>query len=279
MNKVTAPVVIHHQVQHLATGLWHLSPDVWTAIGSCVGASAAVVALIIAVIFGLRTVGEARRLRREQAQPYVAVFIEETGTGIHQYNLAVKNFGATAAKSVQVTITPKPRSANLRNSNAEDWLKVPEVIPVLVPGQRWDTYWDWSGALDEAKDLPRAYVAEVSFNDSRGKYVDTYRFPLDWGPLIDRGSQTKYGVHQVADALQDIRTTINRVTSGQGQVTVESFDRDSERKQNAKNRRKRLRRWRVAGNTQDDPSRLDHLLVRAEKLSERLKRRWDHSDS
>src|SRR5207248_1820045 len=96
--------------------------------------------------------GEAQRLRREQAQPYVAAFIDETGTGIHQYDLVVKNFGTTAATDVRVKITPPPRSANLRNSDVEHWLKVPEAIPVLVPGQQWATYWDWSGALDEAKD-------------------------------------------------------------------------------------------------------------------------------
>jgi hypothetical protein len=45
-----------------------------------------------------------------------------TGTGVHQYNLVVKNFGATAATDVRVKITPDPRSANLRNSKVEDSL-------------------------------------------------------------------------------------------------------------------------------------------------------------
>jgi hypothetical protein len=264
-----------HQVGHtVAHGFWHLSPEVWTAIGTCVAGGTAVVALLVAVIVGLRQLGEARRLRREQAQPYVAVFIDETGTGIHQYNLALKNFGATAAKDVRVKITPPLRSANLRNSDAEHQLKLPDVIPVLVPGQQWDTYWDWSGALDEAKDLPRIYEAEVSFSDSRCKHVDTYRFVLDWEPLIARSSTTRYGIHHVADALRDIDSAIKRVTTRGGAIAVEGFDRDEERKRARRDRRRRERRYRVAGNSEDPASPLDRVLVKAEKTLNRLRSGW-----
>lgn len=255
----------------VARGFWHLSPEVWTAFGTCVAGGAAVVALVVAVIAGLRQLGEAQRLRREQAQPYVAVFIDETGTGIHQYDLVVKNFGATAATDVRVKITPKPRSANLRNSEVEHWLKVPDTIPVLVPGQQWDAYWDWSGALDEAKDLPRTYEAEVSFSDSRGHHVDTYRFVLDWEALIARGSQTRYGIHHVAHALQDISNGFRRVTTGGGSITVESFDGEEQREKAQRIRRRRERRFRVAGNSDRPATALDRVLVMAEDASDRIR--------
>jgi hypothetical protein len=272
MSKTNAPAVVHEHVQHVAGGVLHWSPDVWTALGTCVAAGTALAAVLAALVIGRRQLGEAQTLRREQAQPYIAVFIEETGTGIHQYNLVVKNFGATAAKDVRVSITPPPRSANLRNSHAEHYFKIPEVISVLVPGQEWSTYWDWSGALDKATDLPRRYDAEVSFRDSRGKEVDTYQFVLDWEPLIARGGPTRYGIHQVADSLQDISTAIRGVTIGRTSIPVETFDGKTQRNEARRNRRRRERRFRVAGNSQDPPSRLDRVLVGAAKVTERAKR-------
>jgi hypothetical protein len=262
-----------YQAHAVAHGFWHLSPGVWTAIGTCVAGGAALVALVVALIVGLRQLGEAQQLRREQVQPYVAAFIDETGVGSHQYDLVVKNFGATAATDVRVKITPKPRSANLRNSEVEHWLKVPETISVLVPGQQWDTYWDWSGALKEATDLPRTYEAEVSFSDSRGDHVATYRFVLDWETLIARGSQTRYGIHHIANSLQDIRNAIGRVATGGGSITVESFDGNELRKKAKRNNRKRERRSRVAGNSDDTASALDRVLVRADRASDRLRSR------
>jgi hypothetical protein len=282
-----------------ASTFLNVSPNAWAAIGTW---ALVLVGVIAAVVAGLAAKGAygaakeqlveaqrarlqraetaerisreqaeaAQRLREEEAQPYVAVFIDLTGTGIHQYDLVVKNFGATAATDVRVKITPTPRSANLRKSNAENWLKVPEVIPVLVPGQAWTTYWDWSGALDEVKDLPRIYEAEVSFSDSRGKRVGPYRFVLDWDTLIDRGSATRYGIHHVADALQDISTAIRSVTSGGTSIPVQNFDGERQRRNATRDDRRRQRRYRVAGNSGDRPSALDRILVKTEKASKRL---------
>jgi hypothetical protein len=153
----------------MIASIWHLTPDAWTAIATWLGACVAVAVGIGAVTVGGRQLSEARRLRREQAQPYVVVFTEGSGNDPRHFDLVIKNFGMTAATDVRVVFSAPLESAVLRGPPNHSPIRTPDVIPVLVPGQEWRTFWDFTAARAGASDLPDEYTATVTFSDSGGR--------------------------------------------------------------------------------------------------------------
>ena len=140
-------------------------------------------------------------MRLEEAQPYVVAYLEESGVSKF-IDLVIKNFGSTAATDVKATIDPEPRRAlEARHEGFKPLL--PDVIPVLVPGQEWRNLFDTTMARGTSE-LPRRYEATVAFKDSRGRKLDPLQYILDWDPLLNRASVTKYGLHDAAKALKEI---------------------------------------------------------------------------
>jgi hypothetical protein len=181
----------------VATTLLHISNPAWTAIAAWVAVLLAVGAATVA-LFQLR---ESQRLRAEQAQPYVVIYMESTEADQHAVDLVVKNSGATAAKDIQLTIDPAPK---ISTSEPVEEIKVPSVIRTLVPGQEWRTFWDTTLRRDECG-LPRHHTATIEFHDSRGQKLGPYRFDLDWDQVFDRGYIVTYGMHELAGAVREIR--------------------------------------------------------------------------
>jgi hypothetical protein len=101
------------------------SAEAWAASAAWVTAGVAVAAGVIA----LSQLGEARRLRLEQAQPYVVVFMADTDRPKY-VDLVIRNFGLTAATDVRVEIDPAPQRSFFAG---ERWETVswPTRIPVL----------------------------------------------------------------------------------------------------------------------------------------------------
>jgi hypothetical protein len=195
----------------------------WSAIASCGGLLLA----IAAAIFGYRQFSEARRTREEQAQPYVAIYMEPTEADPHAVDLIIKNFGATAAKDVHVTIDPPPEQ--LAGGEITD-VKVPSLIRTLVPGQEWTTFWDTAIARNNAEDVPKRHTATISFTDLRGRKLGPYTFDLDWDAIIERGWIVTYGMHELARAVRDIRDLLKN----RGDLSnhhVMSFDGDAHNEQ------------------------------------------------
>ena len=213
-----------------ALGVW--SPEQWSATAAWVTAAIALAAGLIAV----RQLGEARRLRLEQAQPYVAVFME-SGDDVDErfVYLVIRNFGTTAAMNVRLEIDPAPQRA--AGGGVEDvWL--PDCIPVLVPGQEWRTLWDFAPRRAE-DELSSRHDATVAFEDSQGKRFQ-FAYVLDWSVSKERMHVTTYGIHHAAKALRDIDRKLGRwqeSVHGGLAVTVRDGDakdsRDPARRQDA----------------------------------------------
>ncbi|MGQ0467689.1 MAG: hypothetical protein ACT4QG_20520 [Sporichthyaceae bacterium] len=180
-----------------------MSADGWAAAGNLATAAVALVAVIVAY----RQVREARLLREEQAQPYVAVFMESSGASEFLVDIVVRNFGTTVAHEVRVVFDPQPQRSGRGGSPAEDvWL--PAVIPTLVPGQEWRTLWD-SGKHRNGSGLPDRHEVSVEYLGTRKrKPLPKSTFVLDWSAHWQRRYVVTYGVHDVAKALREIKTTI-----------------------------------------------------------------------
>jgi hypothetical protein len=198
-----------------------MSSGGWTGLGACVTALVAVFAAVI----GLRQLLEARRLREEQAQPQVVVFLDGSENDELQVDLVIKNFGLTTATDVRVKFSQALESANLSAHKSMKIISTPEVIPTLVPGQEWRTYWDFTQARAEAA-LPMRYGVEATFRDQTGARSFRYEFDLDWQPLMDRGLINVYRIHHAAAALRDIRQMLKDAQAFGGAINVVSRNGD-----------------------------------------------------
>lgn len=170
--------------------------------------------MLLAFVAGLIARGQlrvAKRVREEQAQPYVVVFAEPSPAAQSVVDLVVKNFGATAAKDVRIDFDPPLQRA----AGEEDEPKVPAVIPVLVPGQEWRTFWD-TGIARAGSDVPDRHVATVRFADSQGRTLPTYEFILDWEPMKARDVVTTYGMHHASAALRELSKEVKKWREGAG---------------------------------------------------------------
>jgi hypothetical protein len=239
------------------------SPEAWAALAAWITAGVAVAAGYVA----LGQLGEARasrleqaRLRKEQAQPYVVAFIDFSEASTFLVDLVVRNFGATAAHDVRLDIEPIPRRSidqerqsespadeqlnadNQTNVNEEpsangehdEYVWLPERIPVLVPGQEWRTLWDSGRRMDS--DLPDHHAAKITFGDSQGESY-CVECDLDWRVVKDREMVQVYGAHHAAKALEEMNKNIAKWKEGPtGGLAV--FVRDGD----AKDERQRQKR-------------------------------------
>lgn len=194
-----------------------LNPDEWAAVASVFTALVALAAVLIAA----RQLRLAQNLRREQAQPYVVVSIEQAGRSDTGRDLVVRNLGQTAA--FDVTLTPDPAPLLQSFDDGDRTLKLP-VLSTLVPGQEWRTFWD-STHLRIESDVPQTYEIRVDFRDARKK-LPPLTYTLDWAAEFDRG----YIVQKDAAAsLEKIEKHMSQWrTAGRRGITVDVRERSSE---------------------------------------------------
>lgn len=204
------------------SGLWALlpsfgvwTPNDWEAFGTCTTAAIAA----IASIFAWRQVKEARRLRLEQAQPYVAVYLESAAADMAFVDLVVKNLGSTAAYDVEVSCDPPLQ----RTAGAEGFeaIHLPSIFPTVVPNQEWRTFFD-SGFDRVTSDLPKSYAVAVRFKERRGRksVKHTLDYRLDLASFESRMWTENYGIHHVAKALRDIRGSMKKWSESGGGISV-----------------------------------------------------------
>jgi hypothetical protein len=198
-----------------------LPADDWSAIAAWLTAAVAIAAAVAA----LRQVAEARRLRAEQAQPYVVAYLEESGVS-RFIDLVIRNLGSTAATDVQISMEPEPERALARGDGNFSPL-LPKAFPVLVPGQEWRTLFDTTMARAES-DLPKRYDARVRFKDARGRECFEFTYVLDWSLMIDRASVTIYGIHDIAKAVRDMSKVVARWKEGAGSKGIAVYVRDGD---------------------------------------------------
>lgn len=179
-----------------------LSADEWQAVGA-IGTLAVAVA---AAIFALFQVREAARLRRDQARPYVVVYVDRVAATI--VDLVVKNFGATAAR--QVTLE-WDRTVLMYSTGKEPVpLDLIEHIPLLAPDQEWRTLWDFQGRRIAAMEAP--YRVKLSSRDSRGRKLPDEEFSIDTRQFANAMIRQQNGLHEIGEALAKIEHQIGTLS-------------------------------------------------------------------
>jgi hypothetical protein len=245
-------------------GLLGWTADEWSAFGALMAAAGAIGTLIVAVVAAraaFRQVAEARKLRQEQAQPYVAVYMEPSAATPEIVDLVIRNFGATAAHEVRLSIAPALQRSVQGGGSEEVWL--PELLPTLVPGQEWRTMWDL-GRNRKDSGLPDKHSVKVDFKDAHERPY-SLNFELDWGAYKGRQWVVTYGIHDAAKALREIDKRISKWQEGpHGGLVV--FVRDGDEK----DRREREERqahvhdpMQTPSSVVDERARLDASTSRA----------------
>jgi hypothetical protein len=196
---------------------WGMSAGGWTALAGVCG----VLLALSAALVGGWQLKEARRLRIEQAQPYVAVYADPSPAGSWVFDLVIKNFGRTPATNVRVRIEPTLQRA----AYGDETVALPALLPTLVPGQEWRTFWDTQLARKDSS-LPSSYAVEARFSDATGKPEYCLRFELDWEASTHRDVVDVASFHDAAKALQDIRELLKKAIPA-GALNVLSRDGDA----------------------------------------------------
>ena len=183
--------------------------DEWQAFGS-VGT---LVVAVVAAGFAWWQIKQARDLSREQAQPYVAAYLDHSKeVDPSMMFFVIKNFGSTAAHDVRVSVDPPMERAWGKTAEPEP-INVPATLPMLVPGQEWTTLFDWlpHRILAELKDV---YTVTIKYKDSHGNEMAQAVSSIDW---THHGITRKLGVrttHHIGKSVQDINVTLRKWSEG-----------------------------------------------------------------
>lgn len=215
------------------TWLEGITADEWTAAATWLTAIVAATAAIVAksqlkeardlrrdqAEATLRQIEEARRLQREEAAPYVVVYCEENPAGNGLFDLIIKNVGRTVATDIRVTADPP-----LERAAFSDPVRLPDVLPVLVPGGQYRSFWDMAAKHYEKRLVTRHEIS-VTYADSQGEVCATLSYVLDWD-VFAPPAVTAYGMHDAAKALREMNATLKHMTDASG-LTVWARDGDA----------------------------------------------------
>ena len=174
----------------------------WTAVA----ALAAWATVGIYVVIGLvawRQVGEARKLREEQARPFVIVDFEP---GFLVY-LTVENVGRTIARDVSIHFD-KPLESSLQGRRElDDSPLFREPIPALPPGKKIRVLFDQINDRLNAG-LPLTYDVELRYRGPTGRKKWTEPYRLDLGMYL--GSEPAKGIPELVAEVANIRKEIEK---------------------------------------------------------------------
>ncbi len=195
----------------------------WSALGAMLTAAVAVVAAVVAYF----QVREARRLREEQAKPFVIVDIQPSTASRHILNLVIENTGATLAKNVKIVFDP-PVESSIPEHGLQDSVLLQRGLPMVPPRRRLEFMFD-SSVERHGRGLPLRYDVTVTYDDQRGRPQESLLFPIDLAPLYGLAYVEEKGLHHIAKALEELQKTTSKWTASRGRLGVSVHHEDAER--------------------------------------------------
>lgn len=190
------------------------------AESSAAAAWATFAVLVVTAAFAWRQVREAARLRREQTRPFVIVQYEFRSVLIQ---LAIHNVGKTVARNVRIEIDQPLKSRQFGDRKFAEMALFTEGIPNLAPGQAIRVHFDHFPNRVEAG-LPMRYKARVTYDDHNGRRLPTDEFILDLAPYVQAAREPN-GVHELVEAVEQLRKEIGKWTDGSRGLLVNAVDR------------------------------------------------------
>lgn len=192
----------------------------WLSAERLVAAAAVgqfVVLVVAALVAGFQ-VREARRLREDQARPFVVVDLEPGPRPL--LNLVVANLGKTMARNVRIKVDPPLVSAVYDSfSSPIGALKLfTEPIPSWAPGRRIVFLFDSFIARAE-RDLPDSYRVRLTYEGEGGReFTDEQRLDLDLYRSMRMAERET--VHDVSKTLKSIERHLGGWSAASGGLLV-----------------------------------------------------------
>jgi hypothetical protein len=190
----------------------------WAAVTAW-AAWATVAVYVVLGIFAWIQVLQARRLREEQARPFVIVDFEP---GFLVY-LTVENIGRTMARDVTIRFD-KPLESTLsgpREIDESPLLRRP--IPTLPPGRKIRVLFDQYAARLEAE-LPLTYDVSLRYKGPFGTKEWEHPYRLDLGIYLGSQEPPK-GLPELVSEVERIRKELEKWREGSRGLRVETVDR------------------------------------------------------
>jgi hypothetical protein len=175
----------------------------WTAVAAW--ATCATVAIYIVLgLFAWRQVHEARKLREEQARPFVIVDFDP---GFLVY-LTVENLGRTMAREVSIRFDKPLKSSLSVPREIDETPLFREPIPALPPGKKIRVLFDHFDGRRNAG-LPLTYNVELRYRGPVGRKEWSDEYLLDLGMYL--GSQLPpKGIPELVTEVENVRGEIER---------------------------------------------------------------------
>jgi hypothetical protein len=157
----------------------------------------------------------AARLEQNRAKPAVILDLIKDRLAI---NVILKNFGQTAAYNIRISVNPPllaVRGGPNEAPSAERETPIPFIeqgVESLVPGREIKGFVGfWPRFSSHYSDL--RFRGEVAYRDQRGKdYCDP--FVIDLSGERGLGQVQRYGLHEIAKELQEIRRILDHIATG-----------------------------------------------------------------
>jgi hypothetical protein len=184
-----------------------LSPWQWT---SSDWAGLTFVVIVVAAFVAWRQVNEARRLREEQARPFVIIDFNAWSTIIE---LTIKNIGRTLARDVRFDFTPNlatTHDATPGRGKITDLNLFKDGIPSLAPSKEIKLFFDQFTERIAAS-LPMTYDVQISYRDGNGRAYSE-RTVLDLSMYVGTGGITRHDIHDVHKRLKELVKEVKKWT-------------------------------------------------------------------
>ncbi len=180
----------------------------WPAVAAW-AAWATVGIYVVIGLFAWRQVHEARKLREEQARPFVIVDFEP---GFLVY-LTVENLGRTMARDVSIHFDKPLQSTLGEGSELDESPLFREPIPALPPGKKIRVLFDeFSARLDAG--LPLTYDVKLRYRGPTGRKGWEHPYQLDLGMYV--GSDPPKGIPELVAEVGNLRKEMERWRSSGG---------------------------------------------------------------
>ena len=210
----------------------------WTAVTAW-AAWATVTIYIVLGIFAWLQVLQARKLRKEQARPFVVVDFE---VGFLVY-LTVENIGRTMARDVTIRFDKPLESTLSRPREIDETPLFREPIPTLPPGKKIRVLFDSYAARLEAE-LPLTYDVMLRYKGPTGKKEWRHPYRLDLNMYLGSAEPPK-GLPELVAEVEKTRKELGKWRVDTRGLLVQTIDRH--REQRIARRRQNVRIFRRQG--------------------------------
>jgi hypothetical protein len=173
---------------------------------------------IVAAVIALVQIHQARRLREEQAAPYVIAQLESSEVAASFIDFVVKNIGRTPSFDIKLKIDPPMvRATEVPTYAFMDARVIANGVRMLAPNQEIRMHFDT--AIERfGKGLPSVYTVTVYAKDSKGRKLPDGVYELDADWKLNTLHDTPHNLHSIGSEVKDMGENIASIAESLGRA-------------------------------------------------------------